>query len=117
MFNGTSYYTNNTSLFITDLGDVDSNNVLCMTDFDGCCTNPGRGEWIYPNGTITEDSDPLVRNNPSDDDIFRSRGNMVVRLESRNNPIAPTGQYCCQVPTMATPKSTMCIILSKFQCN
>ena len=47
MFMGTSYYTNNTSLFITDVGDVDSNNVLCMTDLAGCCTNPGRGQWIY----------------------------------------------------------------------
>ena len=44
---------------------------------------------------------------------------MVVRLERRNNPIGPTGQYCCQVPTMAThyTDSTICVILSKFQCN
>ena len=116
MFKGTSYYTNNTSLFITDLGYVDSNTVLCVTDLACCCTWPGRGQWIYPNGFINADGNSLVRNNPSDDDIFRTRGDMIVRLERRNNPIGPTGQYCCQVATMATPDtdSTMCVILSEF---
>ena len=116
MFMGTSYYTNNTSLFITDVGDVDNNNVLCVTDLVGCCTGPGQGQWIYPDGFINADHS-LVRNNPSGDDIFRTRGAMmVVRLERRNNPIGPTGQYCCQVATMANPytDSTMCVILSEF---
>ena len=115
MFKGTSYYANNTSLFITDVGDVGSNNVLCVTDLAGCCT--GQGEWIYPDGNNDADGNSLVRNNPSGDKIFRTRGDMVVRLERRNNAIGPTGQYCCQVATMATPDtdSTMCIILSKFQ--
>ena len=87
-----------------------------MTDLAGCCTGPGRGHWIYPDGFVNADGNSLVRNNPSDDDIFRSRGNMVVRLERRNNAIGPTGRYCCQVPTMATPNtnSTMCVILSEF---
>ena len=118
MFKGT-LYPNNTSLFITDVGDVDNNNVLCVTDLAGCCTSPGRGQWIYPNGFINADGNSLVRNNPSGDDFFRSRGNMIVRLERKNNAIGPTGQYCCQVPTMATPDtdSTMCVILSKFQCR
>ena len=114
MFNGI-LYANDTSLFITDLGDVDNNNVLCMTDLDGCCTGPGRGEWIYPDGFLNVDGNSLVRNNARGDDIFRTRGE-VVRLERRNNPIGPTGQYCCQVATMATPNtvSTMCVILSEF---
>ena len=90
MFKETSYYTNNTSLFITDVGEDD--NVLCVSDLAGCCTNPGRGEWIYPDGFINADGNSFVRNNPSGDDIFRSRGDMVVRLERRNNPIGPTGQ-------------------------
>ena len=120
-FKGTSY-ANNTLLFITDLGDVDNNNVLCMTDLAGCCTGPGRGHWIYPDGFLNADGNSLVRNNPSGDDFFRTRGvMMVVRLERRNNAIGPTGQYCCQVPTMATPDtdidSTMCVILSEFQCR
>ena len=116
-FKGTSY-ANNTSLFITDLGNVDNNNVLCMTDLADCCTAPGRGQWIYPDDFLNADGNSLVRFN--DDDIFRTRGAMmVVRLERRNNPIGPTGQYCCQVPTMATPNtdSTMCVILSKKACS
>ena len=119
MFKGTSY-ANNTSLFITDVGEDDNNNVLCMTDLTGCCTNPGRGQWIYPDGFINADDNSLVRSNAGGDDIFRTRGAMmVVRLERRNNPIAPTGQYCCQVAIMGSPDtdSTMCVILSKFQCN
>ena len=108
MFKGTSYYTKNTSLFITDVGEGDSEAVLCRTDLEGCCVM-GRGHWIDPNGTNLE-------HRFENDNIFRSRGDMVVRLHRRNNATTPTGQYCCKVPIMATPNavSTICIILSKF---
>ena len=116
MFMGTSYYTNNSLLSITDVGEADSAAVLCRTDLESCCA--GQGEWIYPNGIITATGNSSVRNRNSNDDIFRTRGNMVVRLERRNNSIGPTGQYCCQVAIMGSPDtdSTICIILSKFQC-
>ena len=102
-------YANNAAIAITEVGEGD-NAVLCRTDLTTCCTNNGgetrQGHWIYPNGT-------LVDNNDSGDDIYRNRGTMVVRLNRRNSATTPTGQYCCEVPTMANPSSnaTICIIL------
>ena len=107
-------YGNNAPIFITNVGEADSEAVLCGTDLESCCT--GQGEWIYPNGFTTATGNSLVRNRPSNDDIFRSRGDMVVRLHRMDNVVAPTGQYCCEVATMDNPDidSTICIILSKF---
>ena len=87
--------------------------MLCRTDLTTCCASStgvsGQGDWIYPNGTE-------VRNRPSDDDIFRTRGDMVVRLHRSNNATTPLGKYCCKTATVANPDidSTICIILSKF---
>ena len=106
-------YANNTAINITDIGVADSEAVLCRTDLTSCCTyiRTGHlaGDWIYPNGTE-------VRNRRSSDDIFRTRGDMVVRLHRMDNVTSPTGQYCCEVPTMANPSSNriICIILCEL---
>ena len=81
---------------------------MCRTDLTTCCT--GQGDWIYPNGAE-------VRNRKIGGDIFRSRGDMVVRLHRNNSATTPLGQYCCKTATVAsTPDidSTICIIMSKF---
>ena len=101
-------YANNTAIAITEVGE-DDNAVLCRTDLTPCCngTSDGtrKGNWRYPDGT-------LVNNNGN---IYRDRRNMVVRLHRRNSPITPTGQYCCEVPTMAErDASKICIQLGKI---
>ena len=110
--NGTRYDSNVAiSIGIDDVGEADSEAVLCRTDLTTCCAGStgvsGQGHWIYPNGNE-------VRNRQSGDDIFRSRGDMVVRLHRRNNVLAPTGQYCCEVPTMGNTDARICITLSKL---
>ena len=108
-FMGVTSYANDTTINITEVGEGD-NAVLCMTNLTPCCRNSQQGDWIYPDGTP-------VNGNRTGDDIYRDRRDMVVRLHRRNNVITPTGQYCCEVPTMANPSSnaTICIILGKYR--
>ena len=103
-------YANNTAINITEVGEGD-NAVLCRTDLIPCCRTSQKGHWrIYPDGTP-------VNGNRSGDDIYRDRRTMVVRLHRRNSATTPTGQYCCEVPTMANPSSnaTICIILCEYR--
>ena len=105
-------YSNNSAIAITEVGEDDSEAVLCKTDLTPCCAGSsgvsGQGDWIYPNGT-------KAGNRKSDYDIFRTRGDMVVRLHRMDDIITPTGQYCCEVGTMASPntRSTICITLTE----
>ena len=104
-------YANNSAIAITEVGE-DDNAVLCRTDLTTCCGGTAetrQGHWIYPNGT-------LVGGNASGDDIYRDRRDMVVRLHRRNSATTPTGQYCCEVPTMVNPSSNgiICIILCEL---
>ena len=63
---------------------------------------------MYPNGTN-------IANRPSGYDIFRTRDDMVVRLHRMDDDVtAPTGQYCCELPTMANSDAKICITLSKY---
>ena len=63
----------------------------CITDSD-CCTLPNRaGEFYYPDGT-------LVRTQGSGDDLYRNRGEGMIRLNRRNSATSPTGTYKCEIP-------------------
>ena len=109
MFKGTSYYADNTPLFLTDVGEVDSMSVLCITDLEGCCLASRQGEWIFPNGS-------RVKNGKEDEDTYRSRSSMAVELHRRSRTgatyISATGQYCCELATTDNRFSTICVILS-----
>ena len=110
--NGTPY-DRDIAISITEIGEAESAAVLCRTDLTTCCTGTqtgggGRGHWIYPNGTN-------VGNAHSRYDIFRSRGDMVVRLHRTDDDVTvPTGQYCCQVAAMDNSNARICITLSKY---
>ena len=103
-------YEDGDEISITDVGVADSAAVLCKTNLTTCCAVSsgvsGQGDWIYPNGTE-------VGNRRSGDDIFRTRGDMVVRLHRMDNVVVPTGQYCCEVATMDDLDARICITLSK----
>ena len=103
-------YPNNTAINIADVGEEDSEAVLCRTDLTSCCaytpTQPGQGHWVYPNGTT-------VGNRPSGEDFFRSRGTMSVRLHKMSHVTKPTGKFCCEVPSIANPDATICVVLGK----
>ena len=97
---------------MSEFGEADNEAVLCRTELTTCCAGTygvsGQGEWMYPNNTD-------VANRPSRYDIFRTRGNMFIRLHRMDDDVrAPTGQYCCEVPTMANSDARICITLSKY---
>ncbi len=100
---------NNTDILITDIGeDADGGlpTLTCHTDLTACCRGSdhllgsgGLGQWTYPDGTV------LLNNASSFDagqQFYRVRNDaQLIRLARRapNNPLSPTGSYCCTVPT------------------
>ena len=101
-------YPANATIPIADVGE-ESTALLCRTDRTDCCHGNQRGkiqqgEWIYPNGDHVDSTG-------SGDDIYRNRDTSVVRLNRRNGATGPTGRYCCEVPSVADPNASICIIL------
>ena len=80
--------------------------LTCHTVYANCCRsnaenngNGGLGQWTYPDGrvilnnagsTTVGEQFYIVRNAPQ-----------LIRLARRqsNNPLSPTGSYCCTIPT------------------
>ncbi|XP_064388560.1 uncharacterized protein LOC135336619 [Halichondria panicea] len=101
---------NNTEILITAIGeDVPGGglpSLTCHTDLTTCCRNIGDnngngslGQWTYPDGSV------LLNNRDSTDaeqQFYRLRNApQLIRLARRefNDPLTPTGYYCCTVPT------------------
>ena len=65
--------------------------MLCVTDGD-CCNPPNRaGEFYYPDNS-------LVRTQGTGDNLYRNRGDGMIRLNRRNGATSPTGTYKCAIP-------------------
>ena len=97
--------SNNSLVDIDDIVDesVDSvdldrvaNGLLCMTDLVACCNaiqqniTVALGEWHYPDGS-------LVMFGAEGTTFRRNRGQSVIRLWRRGNPIE-RGHFHCEVP-------------------
>ena len=85
-------YQNNSYVTLEDIGENDTA-LLCRTNLTACCQPLRTGEngtplgnWFFPNGTSV----------PSNGDIYRTRGQMVVRLHRRRGGVA--GIYHCEIP-------------------
>ena len=106
---GRMYTSNNSYVVITDIGEGD-NALLCITDLPICCNRAnGRvaGEWVFPNGS-------LVRLRGDGDSFYRDRGSSVVRLNRRNNPVSPTGLYCCMVRDATSITQIVCANVGRY---
>ncbi len=114
-YNGIAVYANNSIIDYNLVGEgfegdqiTDGGALECHTDDTTCCRgidNPdnrtddppngvGRGEWYYPNGT-------LVPSPGTGNSIYRSRDNMVIRLNKKSGLVlAPTDGivYRCVIP-------------------
>ena len=104
----------NGDILITDIGEGDSDALLCYTDLTQCCrshetsTDIGAlGNWLYPNGSAV----PIA---PSGNDFYRDRGLSLVRLNRRNNATSPEGLFCCVVPDATFTSVTVCANLCKL---
>ncbi len=101
--NGTRITTDNTEILITTVGEnVDLPRLTCHTDLTACCRgidhsgSGGLGQWTYPDGSV-------ILNNAGGQDFYINRdAPQVIHLNRRevNNPLSPTGSYCCTVPTI-----------------
>ena len=109
-------YQADSELPITDVGEstpTSGGALVCRTDRTDCCHGDPmagetkQGDWIYSNGD-------LVDNSGSGDAIYRTRGSRIVLLNRRNDATGPTGQYCCEVASVADPDARLCINLSKI---
>ena len=117
---GPSITTDNTEILITDTGeDAGLPSLTCHTDLTNCCRSSDNngmgslGQWTYPDGSV------LLQNGGSmntEQQFYIVRGApQVIRLARReaNNPLTPTGSYCCTVPTTGGDM-TLCANLGEW---
>ena len=99
-------YSNNSTVTITDIGS-DDRALLCITNNSTCCRyySLRAGEWYFP-----DKSRVLV--NGYGGDLYRDRGDRVVRLHCRYNAFMPVGEYCCEVPDRAGDNQTVCVVVT-----
>ena len=111
--------TDNTEILITAIGeDGGLPSLTCHTDLTTCCRggdnndNRGLGQWTFPDGSV------ILRNGASttagQQFYINRNAPQVIRLYRReaNNPITPTGSYCCTVPTSGG-EMTLCANLGE----
>ena len=80
-------------MILEDIGEGDDA-LLCITNQTACCRpedtgGPALGNWFFPNGT-------RVRSSAHRWDFFRTRGQMVVRMNRRRG--GEEGIYRCEIP-------------------
>jgi hypothetical protein len=69
--------------------------LLCKTDKKACCGNaPNRyGDFYYPNGGKVP-----VSGLAGGLELYRNRGNQLIRLNRRSGVVSPRGKYRCEIP-------------------
>ncbi len=92
---------------ITAIGeDCGLPSLTCHTDLTVCCRsaadnnrNGPLGQWTYPNGSVIQLNHVSLA--AGDQFYVLKKAPQVIRLARRegNNPLTPTGSYCCTVPT------------------
>ena len=91
---------------LEDIGEADA--LLCVTDLTACCRPPytdsigpaALGNWWFPNGTRVPSSGIQW-------DLFRSRGQSVVRLHRVGGGVS--GIYYCIIPDSMNVDQTIYI--------
>ena len=120
---GPNSTTNNTDILITDIGQDAVGglpSLTCHTDLTTCCRshadNNGMGslgQWMYPDGSVLLNSTASMAVGQQ---FYRIRNAVqVIRLARRqpNDPLTPTGSYCCTVPTTGGDM-TLCANLGEW---
>ena len=88
-------YQNNSCVPLEDIGEGDDA-LFCVTNLTDCCrpsdtikNMSALGDWFFPNGTRVPSSHPQQ-------DFYRTRGQMWVRLNRRRG--GEDGIYRCEIP-------------------
>ncbi len=94
--------------------------LTCHTDLTVCCRSAvennnmgGLGQWTYPDGSLVQQNDSSTT--AGQQFYILRKAPQVVRLARRegNNPLTPTGSYCCTVPTTGG-EMTLCANLGEW---
>ena len=93
----TNYLSGLSEIPLSSVGE--GSGLVCHTDLAGCCEG-NTGDWYYPNGSVVTE----------DGALYVSGGQMSVSLMMSGTATAPSGLYCCVVPTSGG-MSTACIVL------
>ena len=98
------FHASGSSLSLSSIGEGEGA-LLCVTD-GTCCTPPNRaGEFYYPDNTP-------VHTEGSGDDLYRDRGEQMIRLHRRNGATSPTGTYKCEIPDSSGDSQEIFITLN-----
>ena len=97
-------YQNNSIVMLEDIGENDDA-LLCITNQTACCRPTDGmghvlGNWFFPNGT-------RVPSSGNQWDIYRNRGQMVVRMHRRRG--GEEGIYHCEIPDAMNVTQTLYI--------
>ena len=92
-------------MVLEDIGEGDDA-LLCMTIQSKMNSSIAFGGWFFPNGTRVPSE---VANETSGEkwDFYRSRGQMVVRMNRRRDGVE--GTYRCEIPDAMNVAQTMYI--------
>ena len=93
VLNGT-VIPNHGLVLLEDIGESDTQSLLCLTNRTDCCQPPQSpggeiGNWFFPNGS-------QVLNKGYGWDFHTNRGPSVVRMHRRRGGV--TGIYYCKIP-------------------
>ncbi len=95
-------YPSGSIVRLSEIGEG-NNALLFHTDYSSCCQAQRSGECYQPNGE-------LVKVRAQGDQLFRNRGNQLLRLNGRSSGNAvESGLYCCEVPTSADETDRICV--------
>ena len=98
-------YQNNSNVILEDIGE-DDDALLCITNQTEMNSTIALGNWFFPNETRVPSE---VANETSGEewDIYRDRGQMVVRLNRRRGEVE--GIYRCEIPDAMNVTQTIYI--------
>ena len=109
-------YNNNflqpgSSIFITDIGTLLHQQLVCTTDRMPCCQNSDwNGEWYFPDDTQVGNIDEEPTSFYSSRD---NRGNVyLLRL---NDILFPIGNFCCRIQDAAGINQQLCVIIGELK--
>ena len=97
-------------MILENIGEYDDDALLCMTNQTACCIpgeiKPALGNWFFPNETRVPSR---LANATSGErwDIYRTRGQMVVRMHRRRD--GEEGIYHCEIPDSMNVTQTIYI--------
>ncbi len=118
---GPNITTNNTEILIIDIGEGGGlPSLTCHTDLTACCRsiadnngNGALGQWTFPDRSMILKKGASMT--AGQQFYIVKSTSQVINLARReaNNPLTPTGSYCCTVPTTGV-KMTLCANLGEW---